>query len=406
MTGLTASRCRRLWLALAGTALTVGFGLSHETAHPDRRGVPAVVLAATAIAPTTAAPTAPATAPGPAGASAGSGQEPAPIQVGPTLPAPAAPAPGGGGTVAGGSAPSPGLFDITGHIEAAIDSWFRDLVTSALDPVLGLLGHSLLATPDVTGQDRVGQLWQMTAGIADGFLVLFLLVGAAIVMGHETLQTRTAAKDVLPRVVVGAVAANASLALAGLAISAADALSQALLGQGVGPAQASVVLRQLVLGSLAGGGIFTVLVGGAVAVLAVVLLCTWIVRVALTVILVVAAPVALVCHALPQTEGMARWWWRAFAATVGTQVAQSLVLVTALRVFLATGGPANLGLASTGGLVDLLVSACLCWVLVKIPFWASHVAFSGSRRHSSVGRVVRDVVIYKGVKALAAGAGL
>ncbi len=52
----------------------------------------------------------------------------------------------------GGSSSSPGLFDITGHITAAIDSWFSDLVTSALDPVLNVLGHTLLATPDVTAQ--------------------------------------------------------------------------------------------------------------------------------------------------------------------------------------------------------------------------------------------------------------
>ena len=146
-----------------------------------------------------------------------------------------------------------------------------------------------------------------------------------------------------------------------------------------------------------------VLLGGVVAVLAIVLLATYVVRLALVVLLIVAAPICLVCHALPQTEGLARLWWRAFSGTLAVQVAQSLVLVTALRVFLASGGPANLGIASTGGLVDLLVSACLCWVLVKIPAWVSRVVFSGSRGHGGVGRVVRDVIIYKGAKALAAG---
>ena len=82
--------------------------------------------------------------------------------------------------MSGGTQPSPGLFDITGHIEAAIDDWFRSLVTDALDPVLTLLGHTLLATPNVTAQSRVGQLWRMTEGIADAFLVLFVLAGAAI----------------------------------------------------------------------------------------------------------------------------------------------------------------------------------------------------------------------------------
>ena len=162
-------------------------------------------------------------------------------------------------------------------------------------------------------------------------------------MGHETLQTRTAIKDVLPRIVVAAIAVNASLSLAGLAISTADSLSQAVMGQGVDPSQAAAVLRQLVLGSLADGGIFVVLVGGVVAVLAIVVLATYIVRLALVILLVVAAPICLVCHALPQTEGLAKLWWRAFFGALAVQVAQSLVLITALRVFLATGGPANLG---------------------------------------------------------------
>ena len=325
------------------------------------------------------------------------------IQVGPTTTTPTT-TPGSGGTVSGGTQPSPGLFDITGHIEAAIDDWFRDLVTAALNPVLTLLGHTLLATPNVTTQGRVGELWQTTEGMADAFLVLFVLVGAAIVMGHETIQTRTAIKDILPRIVFAAIAVNASLSVAGLAISTADSLSQAVLGQGVDPSQAAVVLRQLVLGSLVDGGMFVVLLGGVVAVLAVMLLATYIVRLALVVLLVVAAPICLVCHALPQTEGLAKLWWRCFFGTLAVQVAQSLVLVTALRVFLASGGTANLGIASTGGVVDLLVSAAMCWVLVKIPSWVSRVVFSSSGGRSGLTKVVRDVVVFKGVKMLAAGA--
>ncbi len=369
--------------------------------------VPATTSATTRATTSTSRSATPGTTSSATSGSGSAGEGPPPIQVGPPgTTTPGTPAPGSGGTVSGGTQPSPGLFDITGHIEAAIDDWFRSLVTDALDPVLTLLGHTLLATPNVTAQSRVGGLWRMAEGIADAFLVLFVLAGGAIVMGHETLQTRTALKDVLPRIVVAAVALNASLGLAGLAITTADALSAALLGQGVDAANAAVVLRQLVLGSLASGGIFVVVLGGVVAVLAVVLLATYVVRLALVILLVVAAPIFLVCHALPQTEGLAKLWWRAFAGTLGVQVAQSLVLITALRVFLATGGPANLGIASAGGVVDLLVSACLCWVLVKIPGWVSRDVFSGSRGRGGIGRVVRDVIIYKGAKALAAGVGL
>jgi len=383
----------------AKTYVAKAYGAATQTPQSGTARAVAVVL----TADRTAAPSTATTTPAPGS----SGEGPPGIQVGPgNTTAPSVPAPGSGGTVSGGSQPSPGLFDITGHITAAIDSWFRDLVTAALDPILTLLGHTLLATPNVTAQSRVGELWRMTEGIADAFLVLFVLVGGAIVMGHETVQTRTAIKDVLPRIVIAGIAVNASLSLAGLAISTADSLSAAVLGQGVDASQAAVVLRQLVLGSLADGGIFVVLLGGVVAVLAMVVLATYVVRLALVILLVAAAPICLVCHALPQTEGLAKLWWRAFFGVLAVQVAQSLVLVTALRVFLASGGPANLGIASTGGLVDLLVSACLCWVLVKIPSWVSRFVFSGSRGHSGVGRVVRDVIIYKGAKALAAGVGL
>ena len=402
-------------LAFGAVVVVAALALATAGQHPSgtaqRMRAPrttSVVLTAVHAAPSAATTRATTSTPGPGTSGSGPSSEgPPPLQVGPSgATAPSTPAAGSGGSVTSGSTPSPGLFDITGHIEAAIDDWFRSLVTDALEPVLTLLGHTLLATPNVTDRSRVGGLWRMAEGIADSFLVLFVLVGGAIVMSHETLQTRTALKDVLPRIVVAAVAVNASLGLAGLAISTADSLSAAVLGQGVDAANAAVVLRQLVLGSLASGGIFVVVLGGVVAVLAVVLLATYVVRLALVILLVVAAPIFLVCHALPQTEGLATLWWRAFAGTLGVQVAQSLVLITALRVFLATGGPANLGIASTGGVVDLLVSACLCWVLVKIPGWVSRAVFSGSKGRGGIGRAVRDVVVYKGARALAAGVGL
>ncbi len=405
----TASSSRsRTAASDTAVVLTAARTSSPTATSPSAPAAAATTGATTPSSQTSTSGTGGSTTSGSAASGSGTaGEGPPPIQVGPPgTTTPSVPAAGSGGTVSGGTQPSPGLFDITGHIEAAIDDWFRSLVTDALDPVLNLLGHTLLATPNVTAQSRVGQLWRMTEGIADAFLVLFVLAGGAIVMGHETFQTRTALRDVLPRIVVAAVAVNASLGLAGLAITTADSLSAAVLGQGVDAANAAVVLRQLVLGSLASGGIFVVLLGGVVAVLAVVLLATYVVRLALVILLVVAAPICLVCHALPQTEGLAKLWWRAFSGTLAVQVAQSLVLITALRVFLASGGPANLGIASTGGVVDLLVSACLCWVLVKIPGWVSRVVFSGSRGRGGIGRVVRDVIIYKGAKALAAGVGL
>jgi hypothetical protein len=293
----------------------------------------------------------------------------------------------------------PGFFDVGGRIRQAINDWFRDLVSSALSPILDLLGQTVLATPRLTGHTRA--LWGVTAGLANGFFVLLVLIGGAVVMGYESVQSRYSIKEIAPRLVVGMVAANASLAVADQAITIANALSHGLLGEGVDPQRATALMGQLALAPLQAGGIFLILVGLAAAVLGVSLLAVYIVRVALVVLLVVAAPLALACHALPQTEGLAQLWWRAFGATLAVQVAQSLVLVTALRVFLASDGRAALGLSGGGSLVDLLVVTCLLWVLLRVPTWAALVVFAG-RRGSSTTRMVKDYVVYKVIKAGAA----
>ena len=151
---------RRVFPLAAGAAIVAVLLLgaaSHEAAsHGAAAQSRPQAETAGPVAVLTAAHT-PTSTSAPSGAS---GEGPPGIQVGPTnTTAPSTPAPGSGGSVSGGAQSSPGLFDITGHIEAAIDSWFRDVVTSALNPILDLLGHTLLATPNVTAQSRVGQLW-------------------------------------------------------------------------------------------------------------------------------------------------------------------------------------------------------------------------------------------------------
>lgn len=320
-----------------------------------------------------------------------------PIGVGVTIPGASGSAGTGTATTSPTTSGGCGLLDVSCHVTSAIDNWFKDLVTSALDPVLALLGHTLLATPNVTA-GQVGSLWAITAAIANSLVVLLVLIGGAIVMSHETLQTKTTAKDLAPRIVVGVIAANASLAVVGLGIGVANALAGALLGGGVDPANATSALDGLVNSSLSTGGIFLVLMGLVAAVLAVVLVATYVIRVALLTLLVIAAPLALICHVLPQTEGIAKLWWRGIAGLFTIQLAQSLVLITSLRIFFATGGSSTLGLSSSGGLVDVLVACCLLWVLVRIPSWVSRKVFAGSG-HSAVGKGVKTLLVYRVVRA-------
>jgi hypothetical protein len=344
-----------------------------------------------ALTTTTTQPTTPNVAPTPPGPG---------IQVGPPLPADqsqSGTAPGGQVDV--GKESKPAWWDVPGRVRYGIDSWFRGLVTDALNPMLDLVGKTVLATPQAAGQDEVRQIWLISLGIADGLLVLFLLAAGALLMTNETLHSRYALKDALPRIAFGAIAANASLSLSGQLIALANALSSGFLAGGVDPAQATVQLKDFILGAVAGSGIFIILLGLVAAALAVVLLILFIVRATVVLILIAGAPVMLITHALPQTDGLARLWWRGMTAALGVQVAQALVLATAVRVFFNSGGRQALGLSVTGNLIDLLVCLCLFWILIRIPFWAKDLAFSGSR--SLAGQAPRTYVLARvGRKAL------
>jgi hypothetical protein len=375
---------RRTLIVAAIAALALLALTARAFADPSTQTTTMPVPAATQTAPPTPASDAP-----------GSG-----IQVGPPLPADqgqSGSTPGGQVNV--GTESKPSWWDIPGRVRYGIDAWFRGLVTDALNPMLDLIGKTVLATPQVAGQGEVGQIWLISLGIADGLLVLFLLAAGALLMTNETLHSRYALKDALPRIVIGAVTANASLSLSGQLISFANSLSAGFLAGGVDPAQASLQLKDFILGAVAGSGIFVIILGLVAAALAVMLLILYIVRATVVLILIAGAPLMLITHALPQTDGLARLWWRGMTAALGVQVAQALVLATAVRVFFDSGGRQALGLSVTGNLIDLLVCLCLFWILIRIPFWAKDLAFSG--RRTLAGQAARTYVLARvGRKAL------
>ena len=342
--------------------------------------------------PGSAAPGTPAS---PSGGSPPAGPaEPGPgIQVGPPL-EPGVDTENPSGEIEVDKDKKPRWWDLPGRVRYGITSWFRGLVEDALNPMLELIGKTVLATPQIAGQDRVGDLWLLSLGIADALLILFVLAAAALVMSHETLQTRYALKELLPRLGLTAILVNASLSLSAQMISVANALSGGFLAGGVDPGEASLQLKHFILGAVAGSGIFVILLGLVAAALTVFLFILYLVRAALILILVAGAPLLLLMHALPQTEGLAKLWWRGMLAALGVQVAQALVLATAVRVFFSSGGREALGLSVTGNLVDLLVCLCLFWILIKIPFWAKDLAFSPGR--STVVQIARNFVLAKG----------
>jgi hypothetical protein len=290
--------------------------------------------------------------------------------------------------------PAPGLFDVTGRLRQAVNNWVRELVARAITPAVDLAARSVLATPDLTvPRGRVRELWQRSQALANAGYVLVICAGGVLLMTNETFQARYTVKDVAPRLVSGMVASNTSLLLIDLAIQAANGLSRALLGPGVDPVQAEATLKAVLIFPLDGANTLLLAAGVVVVGLSVVLAASYVLRVAVLVALTVAAPLALACHGLPQTEAVARWWWRATTACLAIPVAQSLVLICALRVFFHHDQLLGLG---TARLVDVLVATCLLWLLAKIPAWAARMVFTG--RPSMVGTAARSYVAYRLVR--------
>jgi hypothetical protein len=269
----------------------------------------------------------------------------------------------------------PAFWDVIGRVRYAISQWFADLVTAALRPVFDLLGRTVFSTPNLGANGRVVDLWRFSLGIADAALLLFVLAGAGIVMGGSSFASQMTAKELLPRLVLAAGAANVSLLLLGQFIAISNALSRAMLGTALEPGDVAGRMITM-LASAALGNPFLALFALAVIVLAILVVISYVVRIAALVLLATGAPLMLAGHALPQTEGVARTWWRAMAAFLVAPVIQSMLLAAAFRVFLT--GDGVLGLPIGSGLIDLLVVGCLLYILYKVPFWALNIALTGA----------------------------
>jgi len=281
-----------------------------------------------------------------------------------------------------------GVLDAGCYVSDAITGWFAGLVRSAVSPLLALIGRTALSTPQPDSIAAVRSLWSTGLGIADACYGLLVLIGGIIVMTHETLQTSYSAKEITPRVVIGFIAANLSMVVMTRAVSLANGLSAAFTGGGVDPQPAAHALMATLGNSVNSGGTFLTLLGLAGVLLALVLAAVYVIRLMAVVLLAAAAPVLLALYALPQTSWAARWWWRALTAALAIQVAQGLVMTAAVQVFFSPGWlPGDI--SSTLG--QTLITLCLLYILMRIPFWVARPVLSPFGR-SPLRRAVRFAV--------------
>jgi hypothetical protein len=278
-----------------------------------------------------------------------------------------------------------GPLDFTCQISQSITSWFASLVESAVNPVLGIIGNDLLSTPQPGSFPAVSGMWGTSLSIADAAYVLFVLAGGILLMGYETVQVSTSAKEIAPRLFLGLAAANLSLIFISRAVDLGNGLASALAGQGADPQSAGAALSNTIRNSISTGGIFIILLALVAVILALVLAVTYVLRLMGLILLTAVAPLALACYALPQTSWAARWWWRAMTALMVIPAAQALVMSAAVKVFFTT---AWVNTSISQYLLHMLITICLLYILMRVPFWISKPVLSPFG-HSPVRRAGR-----------------
>ncbi|MGW2651622.1 hypothetical protein ACWC2T_43825 [Streptomyces sp. NPDC001393] len=282
----------------------------------------------------------------------------------------------------------------------AITSFLGTLIEQLMKPAREFLADTLLATPDVTKHADIKRLWSWMLSITAGIYVLFVTAGGITVMGYETVQNRYALQQIAPRLLLGMVAAAASLTVMGKAISLSNALAHAIMATDMADAGQGMVERVLPFALFGAPGLQLYLLVLAIVATALVLavLIGFMVRVAVMALLAAFAPLMLACHAHPLTDPVARLWWRGLAGCLTIQVAQSMTFILALKLFFAPGATA-LGIPKSDQLGTMLAGVALFWALFKIPGWTLQVVLRGTpvhHPHAPTGvRMLRHLAMYR-----------
>jgi len=191
---------------------------------------------------------------------------------------------------------------------------------SLVDSVRGSSLNFISQTPPAGSYDSptVQALWTTVRNVADAGLAVVALWGGFNVMVREHIgRTYDGAMEFLPRYILAAVLVNTSLWWVRFLIDLNNGLCSAI-GQASLPAWQQAGAGMQALANVVAALIYVVA--------GLLLLLQMLMRLALIDVFIVAAPIGLLCWALPQTQSWARLWWATFTGAVFVQFVQVLAL--------------------------------------------------------------------------------
>jgi hypothetical protein len=286
------------------------------------------------------------------------GQEPSPGSVPVTTPQPEGnPPPDGAGSLLG-FLPDPKQWaaDVFNQVLVTLLRGISDALHRVVGGVLDSALNFITQTPPAGSyaSPTVKTVWGVVRAIANAALAVVAMWGGFNLLAREHLGLPYhGAMELFPRLALGALLANTSLAWAQLVIDANNALCQTI-GEASLPAweRADAATQQLV-------DVLAILIYLVTSLL---LLLQMLMRLALVDVLLVVAPLGLLCWVLPQTQGWARLWSATFFTAIFTQFVQVLAL--------KLGGSLLMELtpmASDAALLAVFLGVAVMALTIKIP---------------------------------------
>src|SRR6266498_2576268 len=288
-------------------------------------------------------------------------------------------------------------------------NWVTTSILNCFDAIFSLIAKGLLVSRDVTGLPQVQALSGRSVWVVDTVFVLaFVAAGVLTTTLGGDERARYTVKDLAPRLVVGFIAAHFSQLFIAQAIALANGLTDGLTpGDANRPGALDAIRSHVHAASDHTVPLLFAVIAAIITVLLATTTMSMLVRFAVLLVLATAAPLALACHALPQTDPLARLWWRAFAGCLAIPVLQAFTLQAGQWML---EDPAHLlpelGLPmDPGGIVNLFIVVILLWTTVKIPGLVRRYVTQGGRTPNFLGMIVRVVIVQQLTRGLGRGTG-
>jgi hypothetical protein len=275
-------------------------------------------------------------------------------------------------------------------------NWLAERLQDMLGALLAFLTSSIFLSPDVTVLPQVTTIAGKASLVVNAcFILAILVVGIATMVGGS-VEMRYGIKDLVPRLVVGAVLSNFALPLCGVLIEIANSLTVSMVGTAAPTTEAVDMARTRVIAASSdpSNAVLAVIIGLLIVCLMFTLVTGCIVRVGVLVILAGIGPVAMACYSLPWTQGAAQLWWRSLLGCLGTATLQAITFSTGIQ--LITDPDANLPtllLLPGSDVMNLLLIVVLLWTTIRIPGMMRRFATRQGQTTNVAGIILRAVLI-------------